>query len=185
MHMPLPFLPPSFVSCHVHALFLCAFPLAHPPSSAPYCQCRGMYVHTQAYTCTRVIGHTQIKQDTTSATNQAPSAVISHCDHHRAEQTNGRLSKRQIFRKHTQAHTYGHMHTHTHTYTHGQVVKNDTTGRLSTNNHLAPSAGEILLAQHPKVPTDKPKQLVQFDTQLPSLQMRKARERGWSGGVER
>ena len=75
--------------------------------------------------------------------------------------------------------------THTHIHTHSQVVKNDTTGRLSTNNHLAPSAGELILAQHPKVPTDKPKQLVQFDTQLPSLQMRKSQERAGSGGVER
>ena len=31
MHVPLPFLPPSFVSCHVHALFLSAFP--HCPSA--------------------------------------------------------------------------------------------------------------------------------------------------------
>ena len=64
-------------------------------------QAGGMYVHTQAYTCTRVIGRTQIKQDTTSATNQASSGVISDCEYHRAEQTNERLSKKQIFRKHT------------------------------------------------------------------------------------
>ena len=65
------------------------------------------YVHTQAYTYTRVIDRTQIKQIGTSATNQASLGVTAHCDHHRAEQTNERLSKKQLFRKHTQAHTYG------------------------------------------------------------------------------
>ena len=80
-----------------------------------------MYVHTQAYTCTRVIGDTQIKQLTTSEINEASSGITSHCEYHRAEQTNERLSKKQLFRKHTQAHTYGHTHRHTQTHRHTNV----------------------------------------------------------------